>query len=35
VVVERYDWGPLADRLEQSWEKCLCPAAPTLERLAV
>jgi glycosyltransferase involved in cell wall biosynthesis len=27
VVLERYDWGPLADRLEQTWEKCLRPAA--------
>jgi glycosyltransferase involved in cell wall biosynthesis len=35
VVVARYDWWPLADRLEQSWEKCLRPAGPALERQAV
>jgi glycosyltransferase involved in cell wall biosynthesis len=30
VVLERYDWGPLADRLEQCWEKCLTPVALAL-----
>ncbi len=23
VAYERYDWGPLADKLEQVWEKCV------------
>jgi glycosyltransferase involved in cell wall biosynthesis len=35
VVVERYDWGPLADRLERSWEKCLLPAGEARQPQAV
>jgi glycosyltransferase involved in cell wall biosynthesis len=35
VVLARYDWGPLADRLEQSWEKCLLPAGAPRQRQAV
>jgi hypothetical protein len=23
VVLERYDWGALADKLEQTWLKCV------------
>jgi glycosyltransferase involved in cell wall biosynthesis len=28
VALERYDWGPLADKLEQVWEKCMRAEAP-------
>ncbi len=35
AVVARYDWGPLADRLERTWEKCLCPAGEAREAQAV
>jgi glycosyltransferase involved in cell wall biosynthesis len=29
VALERYDWGPLADKLEQVWEKCVRAEAPS------
>jgi glycosyltransferase involved in cell wall biosynthesis len=29
VVLERYDWDPLADRLERVWEKCVRKEAAT------
>jgi glycosyltransferase involved in cell wall biosynthesis len=28
VVRERYDWGPLADKMERVWEACLRAGAP-------
>jgi hypothetical protein len=33
LVYERYDWDVLADKLEQTWERCVSGPRPSTRRM--